>query len=568
MKKIINGVILLVLLISNSGCAEDYLDTRPTNADTPAVVFETTEEAAKAVNGLARLMVSTTSTGIYAQNVGGSEGTIKWVYGCAPGNTFTALGATTYGVGLSKASGIYHDDPTKEETSAPWWYYYRLIGNANGVLFYIDDAKGPDSEKKRLKAQALTFRSYAFAMLIQLYGYRWSDDPEGESRGIILRLKPTVTAHASSSLGRTYKQIYDDLDEAIKLFQESGWKRPANDYWTPNINVAYAVYARAAINKLDYEKAIEMSVKAREGYPLMTVAEYQSGFCNSNQEWIWGSYAGDEQHINYHAYHSYMAYNGYAANSTAGGTKRIVKDYYDQIPTTDIRKGLFLSPDAAGDLSDTIYIDDNGKEILYPSFDALNGEVKPKTLISVGVRPNVRVDTVYSGQPLIDYIHNKYPILLKDQRICTYMQFKIACNDMPGIACLNHIRSSEMYLIEAEAQYKLGNETRAQQLLVELTNNSDVAKKRDPSFTCTETGVALWNKIKFTAQIELWGEGFDWFMTKRWGDRIVHKSFSQGGNYLDALQGEYGPEEMNKQTWVIPQTETDYNPLARDIVDE
>jgi hypothetical protein len=52
-------------------------------------------------------------------------------------------------------------------------------------------------------------------------------------------------------------------------------------------------------------------------------------------------------------------------------------------------------------------------------------------------------------------------------------------------------------------------------------------------------------------------------MTKRWGDRIIHTSFAEGGNFLAACAGEFGPEEKNKQTWVIPLLETDFNPLAK-----
>jgi hypothetical protein len=207
-----------------------------------------------------------------------------------------------------------------------------------------------------------------------------------------------------------------------------------------------------------------------------------------------------------------------------------VKKYYENIPATDIRKALFLDPSG------------------YPptAFDPLNGEVLK------AIRGDSR------GQALIDRAHADFPALTASQKIGSYMQFKIACNETPGIGCLNYFRSSEMYLIEAEAQYRLGNEARAQQLLVELTGDSG----RNPAYTCSQTGEALLSEIKFIAQIELWGEGFDWFMTKRWGDRIAHPSFAQGGNFLAACEGDYGPEEKNKQTWLIPLLETDYNPLA------
>jgi hypothetical protein len=326
-------------------------------------------------------------------------------------------------------------------------------------------------------------------------------------------------------MAETYEQIYNDLNDAITLFGSSKWTRESNDYWTPNISVAYATYARAAINKLDYSKAIEMAVKARAGYPLMTVAEYQSGFCNPNREWIWGSYAGMTETLYFYSYHAEMAYNSTSSRITSY-SRCIVKDYYQRIPATDIRKNLFLDPKDYTTLATT-------------------GEA-----------------TKASGaQGLIDEAFARFPKLASNARIYGYMQFKVATNEQPGVGFTNHFRSSEMYLIEAEAQYKSGNEGLAQKALVELTKDSG----RDPSYTCTKTGEDLFAEIKFMAQIELWGEGFDWFMVKRWGDRIIHKSFPNGGNYLAALEGNYGPEEKNKQTWVIPLRETDYNPLAKGL---
>ncbi|MDR0824255.1 MAG: RagB/SusD family nutrient uptake outer membrane protein [Prevotella sp.] len=531
MKKILNNIFMAALLIAFMGCSDDYLNTAPTNATGAATAFETTENAAMVVNGLARIMVrNPSSTSVYQQGLGGEAGIKLW-YGDFTGNTMTIPAGTSgsYGPTVDVASGNLHDNTSSPITSYPWWYYYQIVSNANSVLKYVDDATGPDSEKQRLKAQAFTYRAYAFTQLVQLYGNRWADSNNGATPAIVLRVEPTVTSLALSTMADTYKQIYDDLDEAISLFTTSGWQRDKDDFWTPTINVAYATYARAAINKLDYAKAIEMAVKARAGYPLMTVAEYKAGFFDVNREWIWGGYTSADQTMAYYSYHANIAYDGYAARSTAS-TKCIEKSYYEQIPATDIRKALFL--DATG-----------------YSTNATNGMVLDNA----------------ANKPLLDFVKAKVSgSALNSNRIFEYMQFKIACKATPGIGYLNFFRSSEMYLIEAEAQCKLGTPagaTRAQQLLVELTKDSG----RDPNFTCTETGAALFEKIKFMSQIELWGEGFDWFMTKRWNDKIIHKSYGKGGNYHINYNGEFGPEEKNKQTWMIPLLETDYNPLAKGL---
>jgi hypothetical protein len=496
-------------------CAEDYLDTAPTSATGSATAFETTENADMVVNGIAKIMTRQYSS--YGQGFNG-EGTIKMYYGNYQGTAFVypATGWT------NTVSGSYHDNASATYTAYPWYYYYQIVSNANSIIFGIDDAAGSDSEKQRIKAQALTFRAYAFTMLVQLYGYRWSDSNNGTAPGIVLRLDPTLDPVPLSTVGQTYEQIYNDLDEAIRLFGESEWQRDAADFWSPNINVAYATYARAAINRLDYPKAIEMSVKAREGYPLMTVAEYKSGFCNANREWIWGSYSASDETLYYYSYHAYIAYN---SNATAvrSTPKCINREYYDRIPATDIRRGLFLDPEGY-------------------SYSTTNGQA-----------------TAASHRDLYNLAFAKFPKLDAAALIFAWMQFKVAAYANPGVGDLNHFRSSEMYLIEAEAQYKSNNEPRARALLIELTRDSG----RNPDYVCTQTGSALFEEIKFIAQIELWGEGFDWFMIKRWGDKIIHHSFANGGNYVSAYNAEIGPEEKNRQTWVIPLKETDYNPLAK-----
>jgi hypothetical protein len=87
---------------------------------------------------------------------------------------------------------------------------------------------------------------------------------------------------------------------------------------------------------------------------------------------------------------------------------------------------------------------------------------------------------------------------------------------------------------------------------------------RDPSYSCTKTGDELFSEIKKYAQIELWGEGFDWFLKKRWNEPIIHRVYSEeGGSFPQALSFVINPEDKNKQTFVIPLKETDYNPLAK-----
>lgn len=521
MKKIINILIVGIMLASFAGCAEDYLDTIPTDEAAKSTTFENTKNAAMAINGICKTM---NRQYLSTQGMNG-EGTIKMYYGNYPGNDFM--------VNLPGWAPLiiptYHMNNTSVYDYYPWYYYYRLVGDANDILANIDAVEGPEAEKQFIKAQALSFRAYAFTQLAQLYCYRWQDSDNGASNGLVLRTDPVPTAPIAadmplSTLAETYTQIYTDLNEAIRLYKESGITKTEN--YLPSISMAYATYARAAINKQDYPTAATMAKNARDGHPLMSVAEYKDGFYKVNKEWIWSSDGRADETLYYYSYHAYIGYNG-NGGAVKSTPKCMSKDLYTTISATDIRKGLFL---------DTI-----------PGLT--NQYIK-----TTGATSTARADSA-AGNTLKRKAFASFPKLDPTATIFIYMQFKIANETNPGVGNLNHFRSSEMYLIEAEAEYKQNNAVKAQQLLEELTKDSG----RDPSYSCSLTGDDLFSEIKRIAQIELWGEGLDWFMMKRWGDPIVHKHFRDGGNFPTSCDGVVEPEAANKWTWIIPARETDYN---------
>ena len=110
-------------------------------------------------------------------------------------------------------------------------------------------------------------------------------------------------------------------------------------------------------------------------------------------------------------------------------------------------------------------------------------------------------------------------------------QLKFYVFDTPGVGYLPFIRSSEMVLIEAEANYFLGNANDAQAALVELNKTSG----RNPDYSCDKTGDELWTEIMNYRTLELWGEGFGYSDFKRWGRKIERKTLAQGGNAHAAI---------------------------------
>ena len=122
-----------------------------------------------------------------------------------------------------------------------------------------------------------------------------------------------------------------------------------------------------------------------------------------------------------------------------------------------------------------------------------------------------------------------------------------------------YMRTSEMYLIEAEAEAMLENIGPAQIALQALGG------ARDTAFDATAFGTkdALMAQIKFQRGVELWGEGFGYTDKIRWDEGIDHAANGGSGASLVLYQDGFvqaKPSINNAWIFKIPQKEIDANP--------
>ena len=515
-----------------TSCGSDYLETKPTDSVGSEAAVATTDMAYKALNGIARCQ--TTQHYAFTQGFAG-ENAIMRLYENLPSQNYNY---NYYASGWAPIHNqqFHHRTNTVYDGYA-WYYYYQLIGQANTIIAHIDAAEGSEADKKFIKASALAFRAYSFEKLIHYYCYRWQDSNNGASQGVVLRLDESTGDAPYATLGETVAQIYKDCQEAITLFGESGIDRPASEVWIPNANVAHAVYARAALFRQDYQTALDQAKLARQGYPLMSNADYQAGFCAPTSEWIMGSYGDSSENNWYWSYGVQGACNGYYAtadgNPTGAGT--IGHELISRIPNNDVRKQNFLTEDKFP------HLDLSKESAYYTTFGILGMSDKD----------------IYNQADSIVKAHSVKGLSTPYQAGFYYLDanLKFYVTDQPGIGYVPFIRSSEMVLIEAEANYFLGNTTAAQAALVELNATSG----RNPEYTCTKTGEDLLAEIQDYRCLELWGEGFEWSDFKRWNKAVVRHSFAQGGNAHASVAITINPEDGNKWTWDVPLNETDYN---------
>lgn len=527
-----------------TSCSDSWLDTTSTQTVEGDDLFSTTSNARLAINGLCRIMVQQHS--YYGQSFNG-EGTMKLLYGEYMGETFNFPYMSPGWYPIMVGDANYTQSNSTIYDSYPWYYYYMLVSGANAVIGRVESAEGSQAERDFLKAEALTFRAYSFMRLSEFYCDPWYKSNEGATDGIVLRLNEVADAGEStdmplSTLAKTYEQIYDDLDEAIRLYQSSGLTRDdvygdaSSTISFPDEKVAHSIYARAALNRQDYGKALsEAKLALGDNYTLMDKSSYYSGFDTPNDEWVWGVYNDASETIWYYGWQLYMACNGYYAQN--GINVCISRSFIEQFPDTDIRKGLFLT--------EKTFLNEGEK--FTDVVNANEGQTTGAFLSD---------DTYYKANA---YVKATVPEAVEQN--FAYASLKFQATGQPAVGCQPIIRNSELLLIVAEAAYyEDATGKQSQDALNELNATSG----RDAAYTCTKTGDELLKEIKKYRGLELWGEGFDWFDHKRWGDPVVRHGLQEDGNFSGYISGTYGFTESGEYVstfwkWILPGRETDYN---------
>lgn len=384
---------------------------------------------------------------------------------------------------------------TAAQTAFVYRYYYRLISNVNAIIAGIDGATGTDAEKNAIRGEALAMRAYAHFKLVQLYAERYVAGSPNTQLGIPINITTKVEKLPRSTVAAVYAQINKDLDAAITNLSNAPARLNKSHI---NLSVAQGIKARVALAMQDYATAATLAAQARSsasGISLMSNADYTAGFNNlTNSEWMWGINQIADQGTFFYSFFAYMSVN-FNSTNIRGNPKCINSTLYDQIAVSDIRKSLW---------------DPTGANKAFP--------VPP------------------SG--------SRFP----------YMNRKFLANSSSNsYGDLPFMRLAEMYLIEAEANARLGKDAEAQTALFTL------AKQRNPNYVkSTNTGANLINEIMTQRRVELWGEGFRFTDLKRLNLQLNRN----GANHVASVAVVFDiPSGDQRWQWLFPQDEINSNEL-------
>lgn len=583
MKKniIFKGALAIAVAGMMTACSSDYLELQPLDSVTSEVVFSNTELAAGAINSICQAMfmqqANTQQTGGYPAGKGAGEAYIMTLQGDAFGPDYILQHLNMFNSG-EFVRGEWMSNPRDYFSSAPYGYLYMIVGQANAILDNIDAAEETTlGQRDLVKAEALTFRAHAYTRLLQMFGPRWEDSANGENKCIVLRTKYGSEPLPLSSMNDVLNQIYADLTEATTLFAKPEVAAlPRPNLSTPDINVAYGIWARAALLKQDWQTAYDCAKNARKGHTIMTAEEWCGGFMEATDDYMWTNtldvldYPGLSNWAMYNTCNGYMVIFNWKIGAGA-----IDMGLYRQLDEKDIRRTRFLTPDKITKVTgitnpDTCWCSSNfvvpiGQSAMnvYQSLDKSDPMYRKKLNWVAAINKWLVNQTPkapsYATGDMVPAYTNPDGALPKD----TYYQFGAQLKFYNGDREKNYyqypyMRSTEMLLTMAEAAYMLGNTGEAQSLIGELMS------KRIEGFTsCTKTGQDLLDEIRLQRRIELWGEGTTFFDFKRWNIPMVRKSWQEGdpmtGNVSAEAACVWQPNANHHWVRMLPQAEYEYN---------
>ena len=537
----IKYILLMFLAISITSCEEEFLERTPTDAISASDALASQENMQLVLNGVHR--------GLYSQSQtvfpGGNSARANNHYWVPLGDNITGgLIHSANANNLSWRSAMQwneHTQPTSLTVELLWYHRYNIILHANLLINGITSGELTETaELNSILGQAYTYRAYAYLSLVQHFGrgYLIGDPATDPGVPLLFSSESPFTSQPRSTVQQIYDQIGSDLNDAITAF-ENGAPRPSGGAEAKsqlNINVAHGLKARWALSKGDWQTAADAAVKAREGYPLLSESDWKAGFyTNDLSEVIWGSHVIQAETTFFRSYF-YLASNTFNGSQIRNNPKIADRRLVDAIPDTDYRGDVFL-PDAPN--SNTSAANGNGgwannTNPLYTTedeFDAAIAEIKSEYGLVSG--------------------HNTHP----------YMHFKLKQAN-PGTIDpddIIYMRSSEMYLIEAEAKLMMDDLDGAKEALRPLAEARDSAWNADDYTTEDD----FFEHLKFQWRLEMWGEGFGYTNHIRWDEGIDHAADGGSGASEVLYQNAYQVEKPSlNDDWIfkIPLAEINANP--------
>ena len=383
-------------------------------------------------------------------------------------------------------------DFTRGRNRVVWRYYFRILRSANTVIQNLggNDAIPANEANKFAMGQAKALRAYSYYYLTQFFQKEYNAAEEV----LPLYMEPLGENLPKSTAGEIYDLMEKDLTESISLL--NGFNRTAKSEINQDISRALLAYVLGAKGGRDAEVAsLTQQVINSGSYSMLSQSELVAatgginGFDDVNSpSWMWGVDIVENNGLGLVSWWGQVDSWSYSY-AWAGDYKAIDEDLYNAIPANDSRKAQFFGNAASGRYLQPLY--------KFKASDQIGGASQTVTA---------------------DYVY---------------------------------MRIEEMYLLNAEANAKAGNDAAARTSLTALMSK----RVPDASYVNGLSGQALKDEIYLQTRIELWGEGKSYLALKR-----NKQTSTRGANHLSFV-GEAIPYNDERMQFEIPQDEIQNNPF-------
>ena len=356
---------------------------------------------------------------------------------------------------------------------------YNEIAAANEVIRSYPEGTTEQAAIYNI-AQAHAIRAFAYLNLAPYFQFGYAAGGRDlPCVPIVTEDTENFTENPRASVEEVYQLIISDLTYAIENLE--GYVRP--DKSRIDVQVAYALRARAYLNMQEWALAAADAEKALEGYSPATMAEVSKPFLYdiSEHNWIWGydmqtDVAMENPYATSSAWLRSFSGDGYSAGTQVYSCCNSL--LYDRIPDTDVRKGWWVNSELESPLLAGV------------TWDGVSGNA---------VGP-LEIDNVKT--PFLPYTNVKFGMFTVGGTSND--------EDWP------FIRAEEMILVRAEGMVKSGQAVAGKAVLEDF-----VRTYRDPSYSADAGGRSLEDEIWFQRRVELWGEGFSNPDTRRLNKPLV-----------------------------------------------
>ena len=424
-----------------------------------------------------------------------------------------------------------------------WWFSSAyIIAQANKSATYLTDEVASSTTAlpsvKMYAAQAKTLRAYGYIQLMERFRKAYKYGGSDEQGMPIYTAYAYNTPIAPSSAKDTWEWIIKELETAGEYFA-AGTNSATDGYTLVNASTLTTYYdidrtmsdyllARACLDYGAYDKAIAACQRILAKYPdFIKEANYGVNTADlddiatpTNEDWTAGKKevksadnaflsvsSNPETLFGMTSTYAYSFLNTIQPSNATSAIFSISSDLYDSIDDNDYRKARFADHAVAE----------------YPWF----------------------TQTGHAASSLPKYANLKFGATIhknaKERALAS------------ASADVVLYRSSEVWLMLAEAQYQAGKESDAKATLNKLL--AARTKSGAEALTCDtyKGNLSTWEQIKLQWRIEMWGEnGLNYYCHKRWNEpstRTASNHWNNSSWSVDDMEWEIPLKELQTNSY-------------------